>query len=114
MAATITCDLCGAEPAALMQSNMANGETIAVGDACLIPFMATVLTETLTSMDAATAREWMPAVKPLLAAVDALAEPPAPAPAVRGKRKPAATAQPETTPDGGNGEQAPQDTPAGQ
>jgi hypothetical protein len=33
-----TCDLCNAEQAVLLQTNLTSGETIAVGGDCLVPF----------------------------------------------------------------------------
>lgn len=38
MAQSIACDLCGDESAVLMQTNLANGDSIAIGQACLITF----------------------------------------------------------------------------
>ena len=43
MAQAIACDLCQQEQAALMQTNLANGDTIAVGDACTVTFFASSL-----------------------------------------------------------------------
>lgn len=53
MAADLPCDLCSAEPASLMQSNLANGDSIAVGDGCLPQFLLTMLAE-LTDVDVTT------------------------------------------------------------
>jgi hypothetical protein len=41
MAQTIMCDMCKAEPAVMLQSNVTTGETIAVGDGCMFPYFYT-------------------------------------------------------------------------
>lgn len=41
MAQTIICDMCKAEEAVMMQSNMKTGETIAVGEQCMFPYFYT-------------------------------------------------------------------------
>jgi len=57
MAGTISCDLCGQENAVLMQTNLANGDSVAVGDACMALFLATMLGQQVSGMsdDAFTA-----------------------------------------------------------
>lgn len=41
MAQTIYCDMCKAEEAVMMQSNLKTGETIAVGEQCMFPYFYT-------------------------------------------------------------------------
>lgn len=41
MAQTIYCDMCKAEEAVMMQSNLKTGETIAVGEVCMFPYFYT-------------------------------------------------------------------------
>lgn len=48
MATAIGCDLCQAEPAEMMQTNLGNGETISVGAACMATFFAGALTAMLS------------------------------------------------------------------
>ena len=38
MAQTITCDICNAEPASVLQTDIATGEVLSVGSACHFPF----------------------------------------------------------------------------
>src|SRR5712691_2351389 len=59
MPANITCDLCGTETAASMVTDLANGDSIAIGPACQLTFHLTVATEFIKTMDntAATAYE---------------------------------------------------------
>lgn len=38
MAATITCDMCEREPARMMQSDLTDGSTVAVGQNCLFVY----------------------------------------------------------------------------
>lgn len=38
MAQPITCDICAAEPAVLLQTDTTSGEVMAVGGSCLFPF----------------------------------------------------------------------------
>lgn len=47
MAQAISCDLCQQEVAVMMQSNLTNGDTIGVGDACMVTFFASSLTAML-------------------------------------------------------------------
>jgi hypothetical protein len=47
MASAIPCDLCETEPAVVMQTNMGNGDTVSVGQACLITFFTATLTQLL-------------------------------------------------------------------
>ena len=46
--AAIYCDMCQAEPTVLLQTNMGNGDTVGVGQSCLLPFalgLATTFSE---------------------------------------------------------------------
>jgi hypothetical protein len=45
MATQLTCDMCGDEPAIMMQSNLGDGSTITVGPQCMIPFYRSALAE---------------------------------------------------------------------
>lgn len=47
MAQAIGCDLCQQEPAVMMQSNLTNGDTLGVGEACMVTFYAASLTTML-------------------------------------------------------------------
>jgi hypothetical protein len=51
MATAIACDLCETEPAVLMQTNLGNGDTISVGQACLITFAGGTFAEMVNSVD---------------------------------------------------------------
>jgi len=39
MAQTINCDLCSQEPAVILQSSMADGSTVGVGDSCMAAYI---------------------------------------------------------------------------
>lgn len=87
MAGQITCDMCQAEPATVMQSNLANGETVAVGDSCVVPFYLTVLAAILEGMPAEVRAEFGTQLKPVIDQLQGEPEPVPPAqPARRGKR----------------------------
>lgn len=51
MAQSIACDLCEAEPAVLMQSNLVNGDTVAVGEACILGFFGGAFATMLEGAD---------------------------------------------------------------
>jgi hypothetical protein len=53
MAAPISCDLCGQENAQVMQTNVENGDVIAVGLNCLPIFYLTAAAEMISMMPAA-------------------------------------------------------------
>jgi hypothetical protein len=50
--AAIGCDLCQSEDAVMMQTSLANGDTISVGAACLVTFMAGSLVGMLAGITA--------------------------------------------------------------
>lgn len=50
MATAISCDLCQQEPAEMMQTVLRNGDTISVGNACMVMFFAGALTGLLSDM----------------------------------------------------------------
>ena len=72
MASQLTCDMCQAEPATVMESNLLNGETLAFGDNCAASFYLTVLTGMLQSTPAEAIAGYRPVFQPL---IDLLAEP---------------------------------------
>lgn len=67
MAQQLTCDMCNDEPAVFMQSSLVNGDTIAIGDACLPQFCLTVLTALIDAMDPDILAVWAPTLKPAVA-----------------------------------------------
>lgn len=48
MAQAIGCDLCQQESAVMMQSNLTNGDTIGVGESCMVTFFASSLAAMLS------------------------------------------------------------------
>lgn len=50
MANQITCDLCGEEYAVSMVTNLANGDSLAIGEACMLTFHLTVAAELAGNM----------------------------------------------------------------
>lgn len=112
MAADLTCDLCGQEPAVAMYTSLANGDAMAVGGACLLTFTLTVSAELAKNLPASMRDQYDDVVTGL---IDALGwqgalelSPPAPP-----KRKPG---RPRKVPadSGVNLAVPPDPTPAGQ
>ena len=66
MAQQLTCDMCQDEPAAVMQSSLVNGETIAVGDNCMPLFCLAVVTAIVEGMDPDTLATWAPVLAPAI------------------------------------------------
>jgi hypothetical protein len=62
--------MCGQETATVMQSNLANGDTISLGDNCQLAFYLTVVQTILDAMPADVRAEYAAAVKTV---TDALA-----------------------------------------
>lgn len=54
MATAIGCDLCETEPAIMMQTSLANGDTMSVGQACLLVFTGSSFAAMLANTDADT------------------------------------------------------------
>ena len=100
MAGQLMCDLCQAEPATVMQSNLGNGDTVAVGDGCALGFYLTVAATILEGMDEANVTAHSGYLEPIVKLVTGEPAPPAPPekPARRRGRSPAATS---STPEGG-------------
>lgn len=113
MAGQVLCDLCQAEPAEIMQSNLLNGDTVAIGPSCAPAFYATVLETILAGMPAEIASEYAPLAKQVLDAAVRISDP-APAKPARGRKSKPATAPPDETGEGSddNGETQPQSVPA--
>lgn len=65
MAQAIACDLCQQEPAVMMQSNLGNGDTIGVGQACMVTFYASSLTAMLSDAPPEMLNELAPVLLPL-------------------------------------------------
>jgi hypothetical protein len=51
MAPAITCDMCQQEIASVMQTNIGNGDVVAVGNSCLLTFYITIVAEVVDAMD---------------------------------------------------------------
>lgn len=77
MASVVACDMCGEEQASMMQTNTANGDTIAVGDSCSLAFYLTIVQSITESMPAdilaAHAAGLQPVIDALTTAVSAVA-----------------------------------------
>jgi hypothetical protein len=54
------------EPASVMQSNLSTGDTVAIGDGCLIPFYLTVIQAILEGMPADVREEYGTQLKPVI------------------------------------------------
>lgn len=50
MAAQLVCDMCQQEPAAVMQTNIENGDAVTVGNSCLLTFYLTIVAEVVSAM----------------------------------------------------------------
>jgi hypothetical protein len=88
MAAQPHCDMCEMEPASVMQSNLSTGDTVAIGDGCLIPFYLTVIQAILEGMPADVREEYGTQLKPVIDQLVPSAGPAKPAgPAKRRDRK---------------------------
>jgi hypothetical protein len=66
MAQSIACDMCGQENATFMQTNIANGDVVAVGDSCTLTFLLTVAAEIVTAMPIDAATQYGEAIMPVL------------------------------------------------
>lgn len=98
MAGQLLCDLCEAEPAQVMQSSLANGDTIAIGANCALTFYVTCVSAILADMPAEAVAEYGSILKPVLDTFGYAPEPPAARPPA--KRKQAPAAEPPADPDG--------------
>ena len=92
--ANITCDLCEAEGAVLMQSNLGDGSTVAVGGACLLGFALGLAVGFSEGIPAEKSVEMMPTLSALIKNLAPELLPPA-AKRARGKRS-----APAEAPDG--------------
>jgi tetrahydromethanopterin S-methyltransferase subunit B len=66
----INCDMCGAEPAELMQTSLANGDVIAIGHSCQLAFHLTVVESILDAMPADVAKAYGDQVASIIAKLD--------------------------------------------
>ncbi len=66
MAATLPCDMCGEEPAAVMVTNLGNGEVLCVGGACQLTFHLTVAAELIKNGEPGTVQAYDEQVGSLL------------------------------------------------
>lgn len=71
MAQAIACDMCGNETATTMQTNLNNGDAIAIGDSCMLPFYLTVVQTMVAEIPADTLIQYGEALKPVLDLIDA-------------------------------------------
>lgn len=69
MAQAIGCDLCQTEAAVMMQSNLTNGDTIGVGEACMVTFFASSLTAMLHGAPPEMLNDLSPVLVPLAAII---------------------------------------------
>jgi hypothetical protein len=53
MATVLPCDLCGTEPAVMLETRMETGEVIGVGASCVLPFYLGAATSLMREMDGA-------------------------------------------------------------
>lgn len=90
MAQAITCDLCGEETAVLMQTNLGNGDSQAVGQHCLLTFALASAIAFSDEMPADLAAEFHPMLRTLAVALSL--DPPLPAEARKGRGKRSAPA----------------------
>lgn len=95
MAQEIICDMCQAEHAVLMHTNLAEGSVLAVGPACLITYYESSLKTLTVAAKAGAAEAESPADGPAAADVAGDTIPAAPA-----RRKPRKPAQPKEVADG--------------
>lgn len=66
MAQVIACDMCGQEPAQVMQTNIQNGDVLSVGANCQLMFHLTVAAEMLDMMPADNRAAYADALAPVL------------------------------------------------
>jgi hypothetical protein len=67
MASQLGCDLCGQENAILMQTNIGNGDVIAIGPSCVVVFMLTTAESIISEMPEANAAAYGEALAPIVA-----------------------------------------------
>jgi hypothetical protein len=58
--------MCGSEPATLLQTNVKNGDSLSVGDSCILVFYLTAATEMLGMMPAENVTAYAKALAPIL------------------------------------------------
>lgn len=73
MATQIACDTCGQESAALMQTNLDNGETVAIGSSCMFEFFCVFIATMADGMDTETRHAHTGAAPMLFSALAAIA-----------------------------------------
>jgi len=66
MATVLPCDMCGEEPALIMQTNVTNGDAVTIGANCQPIFLLTVVSELLDMMPADVAAQYAQAVTPIV------------------------------------------------
>jgi hypothetical protein len=90
MAQQIACDLCGTEPAVLLQTKVDSGEVMAVGPACVFPFALGMATVTAAEFTPEVAAVYLPEATKLYNALADLAatETTKPAPVKRKAKTP--------------------------
>lgn len=69
MAQPMTCDMCQAEPGTMMQTNLANGDVIVIGDNCQLAFYLTVAQTIIDGMPVVMLAEYAAAI---VTTIDAL------------------------------------------
>ena len=67
MAQSIACDLCGQEPAVMLETRVETGEVIAVGAACLIPFYVGAAASLADTVDYSDGAVYAPMIEALAA-----------------------------------------------
>lgn len=65
MAQAIACDLCGQETAVLMQTNIENGDVIAIGGSCMVTFLLSTAATILDEMPADRRGAYAEIIKPV-------------------------------------------------
>lgn len=58
--------MCGSEPATLLQTNVKNGDSLSVGDSCILVFYLTAAAEMLDLMPAENVKAYAEALAPVL------------------------------------------------
>ena len=66
MAQPIACDLCGQENAVLMQTNIGNGDVIAIGGSCMVTFLLSTAATILDEMPADAAAAYGEVIRPVV------------------------------------------------
>jgi hypothetical protein len=66
MAQAIRCDLCGQENAVLMQTNIDNGDVIAIGGSCMVTFLLSTAATILDEMPADHVGQYAEIIAPVV------------------------------------------------